>query len=669
MIDCMALWHHHHMCSRVYIRHSLCMLPCQQVLEQHGRDESYHEAVPPDAVAFARSTHQVQQLVTACAPACPLSPMLPCQQQVLEQHGRDESYHEAVPPDAVAFARSTHQVQQLVTACAPACPLFPMLPCQQQVLEQHGRDESYHEAVPPDAVAFARSTHQVQQLVTACAAARVPVIPYGAGTSLEGHVAALCGGVSIDLSQMNEVVEVHAEDMDCRVQAGVTRQQLNHHLHDSGLFFPVDPGSECTIGGMTATRASGTNAVRYGTMREAVLGVTAVLPNGQIIKTGSRARKSSSGYDLTRLIVGSEGTLAVVTEVALRLYPQPEAVSAAVCPFTSIAGAVDAVIETIQSAIPVARIELLDEVQVDAVNRYSKTHLHPSPTLFFEFHGTAAAVEEQAKQVSEIASGNGGASFEWSTAPEERSKLWAARHSAYYAALALRPNSKGLLADVCVPISRLTELVVLAKQQIEQAQLVAPIVGHVGDGNFHVLFIVDPDNKDELAAVKRVNDSLVARAIAVGGTCSGEHGVGRSMGAQHWMPWQLSRQPSVCPFLLPLSSSPSIISLPFHHLPPLPSSPSPSIISLPFHHLPPLPSSPSPSIISLPFHHLPPLPSSPSPSIISLPFHHLSPLPSSLSPSSIISPEQLWQVTILGVGAWAGSTGSYGSTQGSMGPA
>ncbi|CAI5990373.1 unnamed protein product [Closterium sp. NIES-64] len=514
------------MCSRVYIRHSLCMLPCQQVLEQHGRDESYHEAVPPDAVAFARSTHQVQQLVTACAPACPLSPMLPCQQQVLEQHGRDESYHEAVPPDAVAFARSTHQVQQLVTACAPACPLFPMLPCQQQVLEQHGRDESYHEAVPPDAVAFARSTHQVQQLVTACAAARVPVIPYGAGTSLEGHVAALCGGVSIDLSQMNEVVEVHAEDMDCRVQAGVTRQQLNHHLHDSGLFFPVDPGSECTIGGMTATRASGTNAVRYGTMREAVLGVTAVLPNGQIIKTGSRARKSSSGYDLTRLIVGSEGTLAVVTEVALRLYPQPEAVSAAVCPFTSIAGAVDAVIETIQSAIPVARIELLDEVQVDAVNRYSKTHLHPSPTLFFEFHGTAAAVEEQAKQVSEIASGNGGASFEWSTAPEERSKLWAARHSAYYAALALRPNSKGLLADVCVPISRLTELVVLAKQQIEQAQLVAPIVGHVGDGNFHVLFIVDPDNKDELAAVKRVNDSLVARAIAVGGTCSGEHGVG-----------------------------------------------------------------------------------------------------------------------------------------------
>ncbi|CAI7797801.1 unnamed protein product [Closterium sp. NIES-54] len=486
------------------------------------------------------------------------------------------------------------------------------------VLEQHGRDESYHEAVPPDAVAFARSTHQVQQLVTACTAARVPVIPYGAGTSLEGHVAALCGGVSIDLSQMNEVVEVHAEDMDCRVQAGVTRQQLNHHLHDSGLFFPVDPGSECTIGGMTATRASGTNAVRYGTMREAVLGVTAVLPNGQIIKTGSRARKSSSGpirpppsitpltplysltplnplfvpitpltpltvftplvvihlspfpllpltstptspssllthpsppphptlprlyapllpcppvclsirYDLTRLIVGSEGTLAVVTEVALRLYPQPEAVSAAVCPFTSIAGAVDTVIETIQTAIPVARIELLDEVQVDAVNRYSKTHLHPSPTLFFEFHGTAAAVEEQAKQVSEIASGNGGGSFEWSTAPEERSKLWAARHSAYYAALALRPNSKGLLADVCVPISRLTELVLLAKQQIEQAQLVAPIVGHVGDGNFHVLFIVDPDNRDELAAVKRVNDSLVARAISVGGTCSGEHGVG-----------------------------------------------------------------------------------------------------------------------------------------------
>ncbi|GJP67164.1 hypothetical protein CLOP_g24023 [Closterium sp. NIES-67] len=322
------------------------------------------------------------------------------------------------------------------------------------VLEQHGRDESYHEPMPPNAVVFPQSTHHVQQLVAACAARRVPVIPYGAGTSLEGHVAA------------------------------------------------------------------------YGTMREAVLGVTAVLPNGQVIKTGSRARKSSSGYDLTRLIVGSEGTLAVVTEVSLRLFPQPEAVSAAVCPFTSVAGAVDTVIETIQTAIPVARIEFLDEVQVDAVNRYSKTHLELSPTLFFEFHGTAAAVEEQAKQVSTIASSNGRGSFQWSTAPEERSKLWAARHSAYYAALALRPNSKGLLADVCVPISRLTELVLLAKEEIRQAQLVAPIVGHVGDGNFHVLFIVDPDDQAELAAVKRVNDSLVARAIAVGGTCSGEHGVG-----------------------------------------------------------------------------------------------------------------------------------------------
>ncbi|GJP35446.1 hypothetical protein CLOM_g19972 [Closterium sp. NIES-68] len=361
------------------------------------------------------------------------------------------------------------------------------------VLEQHGRDESYHEPMPPNAVVFPQSTHHVQQLVAACAARRVPVIPYGAGTSLEGHVAALCGGVSIDLSHLNQVQEVHADDMDW---------------------------------GMAATRASGTNAVRYGTMREAVLGVTAVLPNGQVIKTGSRARKSSSGYDLTRLIVGSEGTLAVVTEVSLRLFPQPEAVSAAVCPFTSVAGAVDTVIETIQTAIPVARIEFLDEVQVDAVNRYSKTHLELSPTLFFEFHGTAAAVEEQAKQVSTIASSNGRGSFQWSTAPEERSKLWAARHSAYYAALALRPNSKGLLADVCVPISRLTELVLLAKEEIRQAQLVAPIVGHVGDGNFHVLFIVDPDDQAELAAVKRVNDSLVARAIAVGGTCSGEHGVG-----------------------------------------------------------------------------------------------------------------------------------------------
>ncbi|GJP52978.1 hypothetical protein CLOM_g12130 [Closterium sp. NIES-68] len=387
------------------------------------------------------------------------------------------------------------------------------------VLEQHGRDESYHEPMPPDAVVFPQSTHHVQQLVAACAARRVPIIPYGAGTSLEGHVAALCGGVSIDLSQLSQVLEVHAEDMDCRVQAGVTRQQLNHHLHDSGLFFPVDPGSECTIGGMAATRASGTNAVRYGTMREAVLGVTAVLPNGQVIKTGSRARKSSSGYDLTRLIVGSEGTLAVVTEVG--------GGGGGALPFLlAPLERVDTVIETIQTAIPVARIEFLDEVQVDAVNRYSKTHLELSPTLFFEFHGTAAAVEEQAKQVSTIASSYGGGSFQWSTAPEERSKLWAARHSAYYAALALRPNSKGLLADVCVPISRLTELVLLAKEEIRQTQLVAPIVGHVGDGNFHVLFIVDPDDQAELAAVKRVNDSLVAHAIAVGGTCSGEHGVG-----------------------------------------------------------------------------------------------------------------------------------------------
>ncbi len=394
------------------------------------------------------------------------------------------------------------------------------------VREQHGKDESYHAAHAPDAVAFAHSTEEVSAIVKACADRKVPVIPFGTGTSLEGHVAALHGGICIDLSQMNRVLRVNVEDLDVAVQPGVTRKQLNNHLKESGLFFPIDPGADASIGGMTATRASGTNAVRYGTMRENVLGLTVVLADGRIIHTGGRARKSAAGYDLTRLFVGSEGTLGVITEITLRLYGIPESMSAAVASFPTIEDAVDTVIQTIQSGIPVARIELLDDVQMDAVNRYSKLDFPLQSTLFFEFHGTQAGVAEQAEMVRVIAADHGAGDFRWATKPEERSKLWQARHDAYYAAKALRPGAKGWATDVCVPISRLAECISETKKEIRRSRLIAPIVGHVGDGNFHLSFIIDPDDAAEMAEARAINDRMVMRALALGGTCTGEHGVG-----------------------------------------------------------------------------------------------------------------------------------------------
>ena len=394
------------------------------------------------------------------------------------------------------------------------------------VREQHGHDKSYHATHAPDAVVFALTTEEVSQIVKACARHRTPVIAFGTGTSLEGHVAALHGGICLDLSRMNNVLRVSAEDLDVTVQAGVTRKQLNEHLKDVGLFFPIDPGADASLGGMAATRASGTNAVRYGTMRENVLGLTVVTADGRIIKTGGRARKSAAGYDLTRIFVGSEGTLGVITEVTLRLYGVPEAISAAVGSFPTIEDAVNTVIQTIQTGIPVARIELLDEVQMDAVNRYAKFDYPVQPTLFFEFHGTEAGVAEQAAMVKEIAGGYGVGDFRWASKAEERNRLWQARHNAYYACKAMRPGSKGWATDVCVPISRLAECISETKADLRTSTLLAPIVGHVGDGNFHVTFLVDPDQPAELAEAKRLNERMVMRALALGGTCTGEHGIG-----------------------------------------------------------------------------------------------------------------------------------------------
>jgi D-lactate dehydrogenase (cytochrome) len=396
----------------------------------------------------------------------------------------------------------------------------------QSVRDQHGHDESYHPSEPPDVVVFPESTEEVQAIVRLCAAENVPVIPFGTGTSLEGHVAARNGGVCIDVTRMNAVLRVSVEDLDVTVQPGVTRKQLNEHLRDTGLFFPVDPGADASIGGMAATRASGTNAVRYGTMRENVLSLGVVLADGRFIRTAGRARKSAAGYDLTRVFVGSEGTLGVITEVTLRLYGIPEAVSAAVASFPDLESAVNTVILTIQSGIPVARIELLDEVQMDAINRYAKFDYPVRPTLFFEFHGTEAGVQEQARMVQALAGDFGSEDFKWATRPEDRTKLWQARHDAYYAALALRPGAKGMATDACVPISRLAECLLETRKDIDENGLLAPIVGHVGDGNFHLCLIMDPDDKDEVARVNAVNERMIMRALAMGGTCTGEHGVG-----------------------------------------------------------------------------------------------------------------------------------------------
>jgi D-lactate dehydrogenase (cytochrome) len=409
------------------------------------------------------------------------------------------------------------------------------------VREHHGKDETYHPGAPPDAVAFPESTEEVGAIVKACAAHRVPVIAYGTGTSLEGHISALRGGVTIDLSRMNRVLEVNADDLDVLVEAGVTRKQLNTHLRDTGLFFPIDPGADASLGGMTATRASGTNAVRYGTMRENVLGLTVVMADGQVIRTGGRARKSSAGYDLTRLMVGSEGTLGVITEIRLRLHGIPEAISAAVCAFPSVEQAVRTVIATIQSGVPVARIELLDDVLMGACIRHSRLEgYQAAPTLFFEFHGTSGGVAEQAETVKDIAQDYGGADFQWATTPEARNQLWQARHDAFYAALALRPGAKAIVTDVCVPISRLAECVSSVKREVETAGLLAPIVGHVGDGNFHLTFLVDLDDADEVGRAKQVSRRMVEQALALGGTCTGEHGVGHGkmayLAAEHGEP-------------------------------------------------------------------------------------------------------------------------------------
>ncbi len=392
--------------------------------------------------------------------------------------------------------------------------------------EHHGRDESSYDPMLPDAVVFAQSTADVAAAVALCNEHRFPVIPYGAGTSLEGHILALQGGLSIDLSQMNRVVTLNAEDLTVTVQPGVTRKQLNAEIKDTGLFFPIDPGADASIGGMTATRASGTNAVRYGTMRENVLALTVVTAEGKVIKTGTRAKKSSAGYDLTRLFVGSEGTLGIVTEITLKLYPQPEAVSAAVCSFPSIAAAVNTTIQTIQMGVPVARVEFVDESGVKAINMHDKLSLPEKPLLLFEFHGSEHGVQEQAEVVQQIANEFGAEGFAWATRPEDRSRLWQARHNAYFALLQLRPGSRAISTDCCVPISRLAECLLETKADCEREQIIHGIVGHVGDGNFHVQMLIDPNDPADIARAEAVNERMVARAIAMDGTCTGEHGVG-----------------------------------------------------------------------------------------------------------------------------------------------
>ena len=392
--------------------------------------------------------------------------------------------------------------------------------------EHHGHGECYHATVPPDAVAYAETTEEVSAIVKACAAHRVPIIPFGAGTSLEGHVAALHGGVSIDVGRMKRIVAVHAEDLDVTVEAGVTRQELNAHLRDTGLFFPIDPGGESSIGGMAATRASGTNAVRYGTMRENVLALTVVTADGTIIKTGTRAKKSAAGYDLTRLFVGSEGTLGIITEVTIKVYGIPEALSAAVCPFPDVESAVNTVIAIIQSGIPISRVEFLDPRTLEAINRFGKLSYQETPTLFLEFAGSPAAVAAEVETVEAIARDFGALTFEAASDAESRNRLWKARHNVHYAVKALRPEAGVWSTDVCVPISRLAECILETRKDTDRASFPVTMVGHVGDGNFHCGLIVDTKNPAELAEAAAINERLVRRALAMGGTATGEHGIG-----------------------------------------------------------------------------------------------------------------------------------------------
>lgn len=397
----------------------------------------------------------------------------------------------------------------------------------QSVREQHGHTTTFIPNQAPDAVIFVHSTQEVAEIVKTCGQYNVPVIAFGAGTSLEGHVNAPFGGICVDLSHMNEVVEVRPQDLDCTVQAGITRKQLNTYLRDTGLFFPIDPGADASLGGMASTRASGTNAVRYGTMRDNVISLTAVMADGRIIKTAKRTRKSSAGYDLTRLLIGAEGTLGIITELTLRLYGIPEAISGGSCSFPTEEAACNAVIETIQMGIPVARIELLDAMQVKAVNAYSKLDLREEPLLLLEFHGSDAGVREQSDIFADIATEHGGGEFIWTMDSEERTRLWQARHDAYWAALQLDPGKKAIATDVCVPISRLAECMVETQKDIADQGFLAPIVGHVGDGNFHVLVLLDEKNPAEVAAVEAFVSRLNKRALAMDGTCTGEHGIGQ----------------------------------------------------------------------------------------------------------------------------------------------
>jgi D-lactate dehydrogenase (cytochrome) len=408
------------------------------------------------------------------------------------------------------------------------------------VLTQHGASESHFDTCLPDAVVFVHSTEDVVALVKMCVAADVPIVPYGAGTSIEGNATPVRGGVSVDLSEMNTIVAVNAEDFDCTVQAGVRREQLNEHLRDVGLFFPIDPGANATIGGMASTRASGTNAVRYGTMREAILSLLVVTPDGREIRTSRRARKSAAGYDLTHLFIGAEGTLGIITEVTLRLHPIPETISSAVCSFETLAGAVDTVVQSIQMSVPLARVEILDDMQMRACNAWSKLDYPELTTLFFEFHGSPSYVAEQVETVKEIAAMNGGGEFSWSNLPEERSRLWKARHEAYYAAVNVRPGAVGWATDVCVPISRLAECIGETKQDLQGSSVPATILGHVGDGNFHVVFSIDPNNPADMVEAEALNARLVERALAMDGTCTGEHGIG--LGKQDWLIKELGEE-------------------------------------------------------------------------------------------------------------------------------
>jgi D-lactate dehydrogenase (cytochrome) len=415
-------------------------------------------------------------------------------------------------PDALIEALKTRFAQHCSTALA--------------VRTQHGRDESSFEVPPPAAVVFAQNTQDVADAVKLAAQYATPVIPFGVGSSLEGHLLAVQGGISIDLGALNKVLHINAEDLTVTVQAGVTRKQVNEEIKSTGLFFPIDPGADATIGGMSATRASGTNAVRYGTMRENVLALEVVTASGEVIRTGTRAKKSSAGYDLTRLMVGSEGTLGVITEITLKLYPIPEAISAATCSFPSIAEAVNTTIQLIQLGVPIARVELIDANTVRMVNAHSKLGLREEAMLLMEFHGSPASVKEQAETVQELATDNGGQAFEWASTPEARTKLWTARHNAYFAALQSRAGCRAISTDTCVPISRLADCLLESVAEVEASGIPYFLVGHVGDGNFHFGYLIDPNSATERQTAEELNHKLVHRALRLEGTCTGEHGIG-----------------------------------------------------------------------------------------------------------------------------------------------